>query len=103
MALLHARVCAAAACSFPFAPKPGAKPDCELAQVMERLRSATELLGEKEERMAELAADVADMRQLYREQVEVFVGQLARPSQQNTPQPSPRPQQTTVESADVSE
>ena len=83
--------------------KPGAKPDCESAQVMERLRSATELLGEKEERMAELAADVADMRQLYREQVEVFIEQLARASQQNTPQPSPRPQQSTVKGAVVSE
>lgn len=60
-------------------------------QAMERLRSATELLGEKEERMAELAADVEDMRQMYRKQVEVFVEQLAQASQQNTPQPSPRP------------
>jgi len=31
------------------------------------------------------------MRQMYREQVEVFVEQLAQASQQNTPQPSPRP------------
>ena len=60
-------------------------------QVVQRLRSATELLGEKEERMAELAADVADMRQMYREQVEEFVEQLAQASQQSTPQPSPRP------------
>lgn len=66
-------------------------------QAVERLRSATELLGEKDERMAELAADVADMRQLYREQVEVFVEQLGRASQQNTPQPSPRPQTSVAE------
>lgn len=64
-----------------------------------RLRSATELLGEKDERLAELEADVADMRQLYQQQVLVFVEQLAvasqqnspSPSEQNTPGPSPRP------------
>ena len=64
-----------------------------------RLRSATELLGEKDERLAELEADVADMRQLYQQQVLVFVEQLATgsqqnspsPSEQNTPGPSPRP------------
>ena len=68
-------------------------------QVVARLRSATELLGEKEERMAELAADVADMRQLYREQVEEFVEQLAQASQHNTPQPSPRPSASADEAA----
>ncbi|BDA43326.1 TATA element modulatory factor at C-terminar half [Coccomyxa sp. Obi] len=68
-------------------------------QVSVRLRSATELLGEKDERLAELEADVADMRQLYQQQVLVFVEQLAiasqqnspSPSEQNTPGPSPRP------------
>ena len=60
-------------------------------QVMQQLRDATELLGEREERVAELAADVADLRQMYREQVEVFVAQMAQASQHSTPQPSPRP------------
>ena len=60
-------------------------------QAMQRLREATELLGEREERVAELAADVADLRQMYREQVEVFVEQMAQASQHSTPQPSPRP------------
>ena len=60
-------------------------------QVMQQLRDATELLGEREERVAELAADVADLRQMYREQVEVFVEQMAQASQHSTPQPSPRP------------
>lgn len=70
-----------------------------MLQVSARLRSATELLGEKDERLAELEADVADMRQLYQQQVIVFVEQLAvashqnspSPSEQNTPGPSPRP------------
>jgi hypothetical protein len=101
-ALLHPRFHPPAACRVHLSPKDGSKPG-NLAQVTERLRSATELLGEKEERMAELAADVADMRQLYREQVEVFVDQLARVSQQTTPQLSPRPQQTDAEGAEISE
>ncbi|EIE22340.1 hypothetical protein COCSUDRAFT_56033 [Coccomyxa subellipsoidea C-169] len=60
-------------------------------QVSTRLRSATELLGEKDERLAELEADVADMRQLYQQQVLVFMDQLAHASQQNSPSPSPGP------------
>lgn len=60
-------------------------------QVAARLRSATELLGEKEERCAELEADVADMRQLYQQQVLHFVDQLACASQQSSPSLSPGP------------
>lgn len=60
-------------------------------QVSARLRSATELLGEKDERLAELEADVADMRHMYQQQVLVFVDQLALASQHNSPNPSPGP------------
>lgn len=56
-----------------------------------KLRAATELLGEKEERCAELEADVADMRQLYQQQVVEFVEQLAHASMHSSPAPSPRP------------
>ena len=38
-------------------------------QVADRLAGATELLGEKEERVAELEADVADLKVMYQEQV----------------------------------
>lgn len=64
---------------------------CVGAQMSSKLRSATELLGEKEERVAELEADVADMRQLYQQQVVEFVEQLAQASLHSSPAPSPRP------------
>jgi hypothetical protein len=59
-------------------------------QVSSNLRAATELLGEKEERVAELEADVADLRSLYQQQVIEFVEQLAHASQQSSPAPTPR-------------
>ena len=48
-----------------------------LRQARARLQSATELLGEREERLLELEADVADVKALYRDQIEFMVGQLA--------------------------
>ena len=40
----------------------------EHQQALDRLRGAAELLGEREERVAELEADVADMKAMYQEQ-----------------------------------
>lgn len=45
-------------------------------QIQQRLAACTELLGEREERILELTADVADMKALYREQIEFVLGEL---------------------------
>lgn len=42
-----------------------------------RLAAAEELLGEREERLAELSADLADVKLLYKDQIEFMVEQLA--------------------------
>lgn len=42
----------------------------EHLQTQRRLAACTELLGEREERILELTADITDMKTLYREQIE---------------------------------
>ena len=39
--------------------------------------ACTEMLGEKEERLEELRADLQDVKQLYKDQIEFMVEQLA--------------------------
>lgn len=41
------------------------------------LAACTELLGERDERMGELEADVQDVKALYRDQIEFMVERLA--------------------------
>ena len=53
-----------------------------LLQVHRRLQASIEMLGERDERIEELRADVADVKQLYKEHIEFMVEQLAR---QNAP------------------
>ena len=48
-----------------------------LVQAQSKLLACTELLGEREERILELMADVSDMKALYREQIEFVLGELA--------------------------
>jgi len=47
-----------------------------VVQTQRRLSACTELLGEREERILELTADVADVKALYREQIEFVLGEL---------------------------
>lgn len=49
----------------------------EMQQLAERYAAAVELLGERDEQLEEMAADLVDMKQLYRQQIEALVGQLA--------------------------
>ena len=42
-----------------------------------RLAAAVELLGEREERLAELTADLIDVKTMYKDQIEFMVEQLA--------------------------
>jgi TATA element modulatory factor len=49
----------------------------ELAALQQRHSAAVELLGEREEALAELRADVEDMKALYRDQVDALATQLA--------------------------
>ena len=44
--------------------------------------ACTEMLGEKEERLEELRADLQDVKQLYKDQIEFMVEQLAHLTQQ---------------------
>ena len=46
-------------------------------QTQRRLMACTEILGEREERILELIADISDMKALYREQIEFVLGELA--------------------------
>jgi TATA element modulatory factor 1 TATA binding len=47
------------------------------AQLRLTLAACTELLGERDERLGELEADVHDVKALYRDQIEFMVERLA--------------------------
>ena len=47
------------------------------ATLQARHAAAVELLGEREEALAELRADVEDMRSVYRQQIDALATQLA--------------------------
>ncbi len=49
----------------------------EHRQAQQQLMACTEMLGEKEERLEELKADLQDVKQLYKDQIEFMVEQLA--------------------------
>ena len=48
-----------------------------IVQTQQRLLACTELLGEREERILELTADIVDMKALYREQIEYVLDMAA--------------------------
>eukprot|EP00892_Ulva_mutabilis_P009334 jgi/Ulvmu1/6773/UM030_0111.1 len=48
-----------------------------LVDTQRQHEAAIELLGEREERIEELITDIADMKQLYREQIDIMATQLA--------------------------
>lgn len=54
----------------------------ELAALRALHLSAVELLGEREERLDELSADLADVRETYRQQIDYMAGQLVGLQQQ---------------------
>jgi len=54
----------------------------EHRQAQQQLMACTEMLGEKEERLEELRADPQDVKQLYKDQIEFMVEQLAHLTQQ---------------------
>jgi F0F1-type ATP synthase delta subunit len=49
----------------------------EYQELEQRYAAAVELLGERDEQLEELAADLADVKQLYKQQIEALVAQLA--------------------------
>lgn len=49
----------------------------EYAALESRYAAAVELLGERDEALEEMAADLADVKQLYKQQIEALVAQLA--------------------------
>jgi hypothetical protein len=53
------------------------KLQAELHALASRYAAAVELLGERDEQLEELAADLADVKQLYKSQIEALVAQLA--------------------------
>ena len=69
----------------------------------QQLLACTEMLGEKEERLEELRADLQDVKQLYKDQIEFMVEQLARLTQhQEQEQQRPKQQhQEQPQHADV--
>lgn len=50
----------------------------EYQELQQRYAAAVELLGERDEQLEELAADLADVKQLYKQQIEALVAQLAQ-------------------------
>jgi F0F1-type ATP synthase delta subunit len=50
----------------------------EYQELEQRYAAAVELLGERDEQLEELAADLADVKQLYKQQIEALVAQLAQ-------------------------
>ena len=54
----------------------------EHRHAQQQLLACTEMLGEKEERLEELRADLQDVKQLYKDQIEFMVEQLAHLTQQ---------------------
>ena len=57
----------------------------QLSALEARHAAAVELLGEREEALAELQADVADMKALYREQVDMLTTQLVHSASSAVP------------------
>ena len=58
------------------------------------------MLGEKEERLEELKADLQDVKQLYKDQIEFMVEQLAHLTQQEQlKMQQPRPLQAAAAAA----
>lgn len=55
---------------------PGLK--AELEALRRRHTSALELMGERDEELEELRADIADVKQMYREQVDMLVSQIEK-------------------------
>ena len=53
----------------------------ERAAIEQQLLACTEMLGEKEDRLEELRADLQDVKQLYKDQIEFMVEQLAHLTQ----------------------
>jgi hypothetical protein len=49
----------------------------EYRQLEQRYTAAVELLGERDEQLEEMAADLTDVKQLYKQQIEALVAQLA--------------------------
>lgn len=54
----------------------------ELEALRRRHSSALELMGERDEQVEELRADLQDVKQMYREQIDMLVGQIERISSQ---------------------
>ncbi|GBG60929.1 hypothetical protein CBR_g16051 [Chara braunii] len=54
----------------------------ELEALRKRHASALELMGERDEQVEELRADLADIKQMYREQIDMLVNQIERMSAQ---------------------
>jgi predicted nucleic acid-binding Zn-ribbon protein len=52
--------------------------ELEVAGVQQRYHSAMELLGEREEKIEELAADIVEMRDGYRQQVACLADEIER-------------------------
>lgn len=48
----------------------------ELEALRKRHSSALELMGERDEQVEELRADLADVKQMYREQIDLLVNQV---------------------------
>ena len=65
-----------------------------------RLAAAVELLGEKEERLAELTADLMDVKALYKDQIEFMVEQL---SIAQSPPASPAPAFASAQTSELEE
>lgn len=49
----------------------------EYAQLESRYAAAVELLGERDEQLEEMAADLMDIKHMYKQQIEALVVQLA--------------------------
>jgi prefoldin subunit 5 len=50
----------------------------ELESLRRRHTSALELMGERDEEVEELRADLSDVKQMYREQIDMLVSQIER-------------------------
>lgn len=61
----------------------------ELEQLKIRHFSALELMGERDEQVEELQSDLADLKQMYREQVDSLVKRLSEKGQDTSDIPMP--------------
>ena len=75
----------------------------EHRQAQQQLLACTEMLGEKEERLEELRADLQDVKQLYKDQIEFMVEQLARLTQQQVHQQQQQQQQQSRQHSEDTE